>query len=785
MLVAVLSGFLLAPFAPLVCRITRNQAGWFLSMLPFAITAYLLTWLGTVTGGGVVQSAYTWVPALDIALSFYLDSLALTFALLISGIGGLVVAYTGGYLNGHPDIARFYAYTLMFMGSMLGVVLADNVITLFVFWELTSLTSYLLIGFDHGRAEARRAALQALLVTGIGGLALLAGLVLLGTVADGYELSAILQKGDQVREHALYGPILVLVLLGAFTKSAQFPFHFWLPNAMEAPTPASAYLHSSTMVKAGVYLLARLSPVLGGTPTWAEVVTGFGLATMVIGACMAVGQSYLKRLLAYSTVSALGAMVMLLGVGTESAVVAAMAFLLAHAFYKAGLFLVAGIVDHESGERDVRRLAGLRDAMPVTAAAAGLAALSMAGLPPLFGFIGKELMYEATLHSHSRHGPFDNTHFLTGAALVTNMLFVAVAALVAYKPFFGKRRETPKHPHEAPPRMWLGPVVLGVLGLAAALAPRLIAEPLVAGGAAAVAGRPIDLSLALWHGLNPALALSAATLAGGALIYAIRGYVYELAAWLGPTTRLGPDRWYDVALRTLKWTAGIQTRVLQSGYLRYYLLLIVATTVSLAGYTLLSRHALHLPKQISEVRFYEAGLAGLILLAIGATVHSRSRLGAIAALGVVGYSVALVFVLYGAPDLAMTQFVIETLTVILFVFAFYHLRPYTVLSRIRSRTRDLVVAIAAGTLMTALVLAAGELQFHPSIAEYFARESYATAHGRNIVNVILVDFRGIDTMGEITVLAVAAVGAYALLKLRLGGKPTPPRPADNQEGTRE
>jgi multicomponent Na+:H+ antiporter subunit A len=391
MIFAVLSGFMLAIIAPWLHRLTRGATGWLLALLPAGLAVYFASLLGSVANGEAITISRPWATGLGINLSFYVDGLSLLFALMITGIGALVIIYAGSYLAGKPQLTRFYTLVLMFMASMLGVVLAGNLITIFVFWELTSLTSFLLIGLDHDRPGARAAALQALLVTGGGGLALMAGLLLMGQIGGSLELATLLSNGNAVREHALYVPVLLLILLGAFTKSAQTPFHFWLPNAMEAPTPVSAYLHSATMVKAGVYLLARLSPLLGGTDEWHYLVTGAGIVTMLLGALLALVQTDLKRILAYSTVSTLGALVLLLGLDTTLSVKAAMLFLLVHALYKGALFLVAGILDHETGTRDIRRLGGLARAMPITAAAAVLAALSMAGLPPMLGFINKEL----------------------------------------------------------------------------------------------------------------------------------------------------------------------------------------------------------------------------------------------------------------------------------------------------------------------------------------------------------------------------------------------------------
>lgn len=756
--VSVFSGFILALIAPWLCRVTGRAAGWTLALLPLTLTVYFASFLGAIASGEVFHVRYDWVPALGVNLSFTLDGLSLLFALLVSCVGALVLVYSGGYLAGHIQLGRLYAFLLVFMASMLGLVLADNLLALFVFWELTSISSYLLIGFDHDRPDARSAALQALLVTGGGGLALMAGLVLLGQAGGSLELSTLLTQGGILRSHALYVSALLLILAGAFTKSAQFPFHFWLPAAMEAPTPISAYLHSATMVKAGVYLLARLSPALGGTDIWIGTVSVVGAVTMLVGGWLALGQSDLKRILAYSTVSALGMLTLLLGLGGQLAVHAAMAFLLGHALYKGALFLVAGALDHETGTRDVDRLGGLARAMPLTALAAGTAALSMAGVPPLFGFIAKELSYETTLHAPA-------AAWVTAMAVAASALLVAAAGMVGLGPFLGKALPTPRQAHEAPPSLLLGPLVLAGLGIAFGISPGWGADGLVSAASASVLGQPASADLALWHGLTPALALSAATLAGGVVVYAGRGLLRKtMSGWEG-AAHWGPAGWYALALNALNGLAVGQTRLLQSGYLRYYLMITVSAMAALTGYALFGRGELTLTTNWSDLRFYEVGLAALILIAVLTAVLVESRLAAIAALGVVGYGVSLVFVLFGAPDLAMTQFLVETLTVILFVLVFYHLPESRIVSGMVSRWRDAALAVAAGALMTALVLV-GTPENYPSISAFFAEHSVTQGHGRNIVNVILVDFRGLDTLGEITVLSVAAVGVYALLKLR-------------------
>lgn len=757
MLAAVLSGFVLGLLAPALHRAARGATGWLLALLPLGLAVYFGSHAGLIASGEAFRETHPWVPALGVDLSLQLDGLSLLFALLICGVGALILVYAGGYLAGHPQLGRLYAFLLLFLASMLGLVLADNLLALFVFWELTSLTSYLLIGFDHERAQARSAALQALLVTGGGGLALLAGLLLLGQAGGSLELTTLLGQGKDLRPSPLYLPALLLILIGAFTKSAQFPFHFWLPTAMEAPTPVSAYLHSATMVKAGIYLLARLSPALGGTDAWHWVVGTIGAVTMLAGAGLAIVQTDLKRILAYSTVSALGTLTLLLGVGGLLAIHTAMAFLLAHALYKGALFLVAGNLDHETGTRDTTQLGGLFRAMPLTGFAAVVAALSMAGAPPLLGFISKELVYEATLNAPA-------AAWITVAVVSANILTAAVAGAIGLGPFLGRPIATPRSAHEAPLSLWLGPLVLGCLGTAFGLWP-LWANALVAAASSAVLQGPVDIYLKLWHGLTPALALGVATLVGGVIVYTRLAQLRRAASQVEWLVRWGPAGWYEQALRGLNGLALVQTQLLQSGYLRYYLLIALVSTAGLVAFTLGTRGPLVWPGGWTIPRFYDAGLALLIVCATLATVALRSRLASISALGVVGYGIALVFVLYGAPDVAMTQFLVETLTVILLVLVFYHLPEPPIVSSPLARARDALVALGVGALMVVLVLVAADPKGPAPISREMVRRSVDEAHGRNLVNVILVDFRALDTLGEITVLAVAGIGVYALLRL--------------------
>jgi multicomponent Na+:H+ antiporter subunit A len=757
MLWTVLSGFCLALIAPTVVRLAPRLAGWLLALLPLVLTFYYLGYLDQVAAGGALVQVIPWLPALGIALSFYLDGLSLLFVLLVTGVGTLIFIYAGSYLAGHRDLGKFYLFLSLFMAAMLGLVLAGNLLTLFVFWELTSLTSYFLIGFNDRRESSRAAALQALLVTGLGGLALLAGFLLLGVAGGSLELSVLLTAGDGVRGHPLYLPIVLLVLVGAFTKSAQFPFHFWLPSAMAAPTPVSAYLHSVTMVKAGVYLLLRLSPVLGGTEVWSGLLELTGGTTMLLGAWLAFLQTDLKRILAYSTVSSLGTLVFLIGLELPFALEAALVYLLAHALYKGALFLVAGAVDQAAGSRDVTVLGGLFSRLPLLGATAVVAAFSMAGAPPVLGFLAKEHFYQVVLTA-------PRAVLVSSVAILTSVLMVA-ATLIACRPFFGRPADTLDEPHGGPIVLWLCPALLAGLGLLLGIFPGLADLPLLVPAAGAVLGAPVRFELHLWHGFSRVLLLSLLTLAGGILLARRHdpwrrafGRWAKVAAW-------GPSRAYDLALAGMLSFAGWQTRVLQNGRLRIYLLTTVGTTLALVGFALFPRAGLHLSPGLTRVLPRDLVIVGLILAAAGVTVRSGSRLTAIVALGVVGYGVALIYAQFGAPDLAMTQFSIETMTVVLLVLVIHRLPLFSRLVGKKGWYLDALVALGAGGVMTMLTLVVLTERHGSRLAGFFADQSLPAAHGRNLVNVILVDFRGTDTLGEITVLALAGVGVLALLKL--------------------
>ena len=758
MLAATLAPFVLGVCAPLVRRLLGDSVGWALAVLPAGLTIYFAQFLGPIAAGETLTFSTEWVPAAGIALAFYVDGLSLMFALLISFIGTFIVLYAGAYLKGHADLGRFLMFLLMFMGSMLGLVLSDNVVTLFVFWELTSITSVLLIGFNHDKARSRRAALQALVVTGGGGLALLAGLLLMAQAGGSMNLSTLLADGDVLREHPWYLAMLLLVLAGAFTKSAQVPFHFWLPNAMEAPTPVSAYLHSATMVKAGVYLLARMNPGLGGTEIWQVLLMVFGGATLIAGAILALRNTDLKLMLAQTTVASLGLLVFLIGIGTPLALQAAMAYLFAHSMFKGALFMVAGSVDHGTGTRELHRLSGLGRAMPFTAAAGALAALSMSGLPPFFGFIAKEWVYKGTLGG-------ELPMILTAVAILGNALMFAVAFLVGFKPFFGKPGDTPHTPHEGTLGLWAGALTLAVLGLFFGLFSGFAESLFVGPAAIAVAGTPMLVDLYLWGGFKAPVVASIITVALGALFF---WQGRRISDWLARVVDAlwGPDKGYDQFMDGVVALARGVTGLLQTGLLRRYMLI---TFLVLAAAVVLPQlfDSIGVTLQAPPVDLLVWSVALLTLGGGLAVMIIRSRLIAIMSMGVMGLGVAFVFLIFGAPDLAFTQLMVETLSVVILALVIARLPVLGRDQRGPARVlRDGIVAVSIGAAMAALLLTITAAPLDIGLSAYFGERSYTEAFGRNIVNVILVDFRALDTLGEIAVVTIAGVAVLGLLAFR-------------------
>ncbi|MBZ0184591.1 MAG: putative monovalent cation/H+ antiporter subunit A [Melioribacteraceae bacterium] len=760
MLFFVLLGFITAVLVPLIKKISDNFLSWIIPIIPASIFFYFASFYYKIADGEVIKVSYSWIPSLGINFDFYIDGLSLVFAMIISLVGTVVYLYAGSYLKGDARLSKFYIYISIFMSSMIGVVTSDNLMTLFIFWELTSISSYLLIGFNHEKESSRYSALQALLVTGLGGLALLAGFILLYITTGTWDISEINKLPAEVIGSSYFLLIVIFILLGTFTKSAQFPFHFWLPNAMEAPTPVSAYLHSATMVKAGIYLMARLNPAFGNSILWNDLLLIFGTATMLFAAVLSFKQTDLKKLLAYSTLSVLGTLTMLIGIGSDLAIKAFIIYLIAHSLYKGTLFLIAGIIDHETGTRNIEKLSGLRKLMPITMFIAVAASLSKMGIIPLVGFVGKETVYASVLELPT----FGN--YLIIITILANMFVVYITAMVGFRPFFGKLKSTPKNPHEAPFRMWSGPLLLALSGLVLGIFSSLFLNKLINSSELGIISERLNIPVKLWHGFNLELLLSTITVLLGLFLYFKRDYFLKFVASFSSVKFVQPSYYYQFIFDGTLSFAKYITAKIQNGYLRFYILIILLTTFSLIAYTL---HTFYSFKEISiggSVSIYEVILAFILIISTLLAVSAKSRLAAIVGLGGVGYVIALFFLVYSAPDLAMTQFSIETLTVILFVLVIYKLPKYLSFSSTTRRIRDIIVASFAGLTMFFLVLVISGTSLTSELKEYFIAESYPSGKGLNVVNVILVDFRALDTLGEITVLAVAAIGVYSLLKLR-------------------
>ena len=703
---------------------------------------------------------WAWVPSLGVDLALRLDGLSMLFAGLIAGVGVLVQGYALAYMHGKPGRGLFHAYLSLFMLAMLGLVLADNLIALFVFWELTTLLSYLLIGFQHEQEGARAKALQAMLVTGAGGLCLLAGLILLGEMAGTYRLSAILADPSAVQAHPLFEASLVLVLLGAFTKSAQFPFHFWLPAAMAAPTPVSAYLHSATMVKAGIYLLARMAPVYADTALWFWSLALVGGFTALWAAMLALRETDLKLMLAQSTNVALGKLTFLLAFNTAYAVTAAVLFIMAHAFYKAALFMIIGNVDKATGTRDYYRLAGLRPVLAISFVAATLASLSKAGVPPMMGFLSKEYMYKATL---------ELPWWATAVLLTANVTMVTLALILVVRPFLGRpdADTAQARPVETRALLWLPPLVLAGCSLLVPLAATGPLQPALIHPAVAAArplAAPVDVSL--WTGFNLPLLL---TLVTGAL--GVAGYLGWARLKAGLSASVGrvitSNEAFTALLDGTLRLAGWQTRVLQHGRLSGYVLLFAAV---LAALLVAAFVGAPLP-ELSLARAphaYEWALAALLVAAAVTVIATGSRLLAVAALGVVGFTTTLVFTVYGAPDLAKTQLLVETLVVIFIAILMLRMPDLRHAPAVGPPRRALNAAIAGatGVVVAASLVAVTRPALDTSVSEFFAENSVPGGFGRNVVNVILVDFRAFDTLGEVVVVVVAGLAAVALMRRR-------------------
>jgi multicomponent K+:H+ antiporter subunit A len=766
--------FVGALFAMLLSPNARNAEAWLAGTVAFVALVMAVTAYPAVTAGGILRHEAEWVPALGLSITLRMDGFSWLFCMLISGIGVLVVIYARYYMSPKDPVARFYAYLLAFMGAMQGLVLSGNLILLAIFWELTSLFSFLLIAYWHHNQAARDGARMALTITGAGGLCLLLGMVLLGHIVGSYDLDVVLASGDVIRNHDLYLPVLLLVLAGALTKSAQFPFHFWLPNAMTAPTPVSAYLHSATMVKAGVFLLARFWPVLSGTPEWFFLVGLAGMSTLLLGAYFAIFQQDLKGLLAYSTISHLGLITTLLSFGSPLAAIAAIFHMINHATFKASLFMAAGIIDHETGTRDMRRLSGLFSALPFTATLAMVASAAMAGVPLLNGFLSKEMFFAETLEVHQ-------ASLLDGVApyvaTVAGAFAVTYSLRFIHTVFFGpKAVYLPKVPHE-PPHWMRRPIEFLVIAcIVVGTIPGLTIGQFLDAGVIAVLGeRTPYYSLSIWHGFNLPLAMSVVALLGGiALYWVLKDYLQSSEEGPPVFRRFKGQRIFERLLVTVSWRwARVAENFLATRRLQPQMRLLVAAAV-LAGVWAMWGAGDTVPA------FTIQGLDPVLgtLWAIGAFCAVAAayqakfhRLAALILMSGAGLATCISFIWLSAPDLAVTQLLVEIVTTVLILLGLRWLPKRSedipgatgFWTRVK-RYRDFVLAVSAGLGTGILAYFTMLTPLPPSVGDFYLERAYGEGGGTNVVNVILVDFRGFDTFGEIVVLAIVALTVFALLR---------------------
>jgi multicomponent Na+:H+ antiporter subunit A len=789
---AIISPFILAIFIPILYKFFhRIHTGWFVLPLPILLFSYFLTFLSKTKHNDRIVESFAWIPSLNIDFQVMVDSLGLLFALLITGIGSLVVFYSIYYLSKTQEkLNTFYVYLLLFMGAMLGVVLSENLIVLYMFWEFTSFSSFLLIGYWYTREKSRYGAQKSMLITVLGGLSLLGGIILLYLMTGTFIISEIAKQASTLYQHPLFIPALVLILLGAFTKSAQFPFHIWLPDAMEAPTPVSAYLHSATMVKAGIYLVARMSPIFAESALWLWLVAGIGIITLFWGSFSAVKQTDLKAILAFSTISQLGLIMSLLGVGAAAlhfdsigdgfytvATAAAIFHLINHATFKGSLFMVVGIIDHETGTRDIRRLGGLMNFMPITFTLAIIGAFSMAGLPPFNGFLSKEMFFVGML----RIVEFDLFNLDTWGILFPIIAWIAsvftfiYSMIIVFKTFTGKFQpdKLEKKPHEAPFGMLVPPIILASLVVIFGIFPNILSHSLIEPTMAAILPSLLKgegvfrVHISFWHGPTLELFMTIGVILLGIILYK------TMPAWqrvysLFPQ-KLTLNKLYDSLLDKSENGAMKVTKAYMNGFVRTYLVYIFFFFIGILGFTIYWKNAFKMEtSNVAPIGIYELILALIIVIGSITILFARSRLTSIILLGAVGYTVALLFVVFRAPDLALTQLVIETVSVALFLLCFYHLpKLKRNEERVGFKVMNLLISLGVGTIVTLIALSSHSNKLFPSISQYYIDNTYKKAGGENMVNVILVDFRGFDTMFEICVLAIAALGIFSMIRLRL------------------
>lgn len=784
---------IIAIIIPFAFKYVRNlHTGWFVLAVPVVLFGYYTTFLPTISKGETVTKTLQWIPSLDISFTSYLDGLSLLFSLLISGIGSLVVLYSIFYLDRTKEkLHNFYVYLLMFMTAMLGVVQSDHVISLYLFWELTSISSFLLIAYWYNRDASRFGALKSMMITVFGGLLMLGGFLLVAFMGETFSIRELIANASTIAEGPYFTLALILILFGAFTKSAQFPFYIWLPDAMEAPTPVSAYLHSATMVKAGIYLVARLTPLFAISETWIWLVAGIGLLTLLWGSFFASKQHDLKGILAFSTVSQLGLIMSLLGVSAMAfhvddaantvfkfAGFAAVFHLINHATFKGSLFMIAGIVDHETGTRDIRKLGGLMSLMPISFTVALIGSLSMAGLPPFNGFLSKEMFLTAMLSVQQ----FELFNFETFGVLFPVVAFIASVFTFVYsfyfvfKTFTGKLKieELPQKPHEAPIGMLVSPIILATLVVAIFFVPNLVADKLIKPAVLAIqpflynAPEQVDIHVSAWHGPTTELWMTLGVVALGIILF------FTLAKWQKLYYKwpnyLTLNKLYDVNM-DIVLEEGMESlsKLYMTGSIRQYFTYMFCGIAALVIGTLFIKDAFVVSMDhLAPITGYEIVLVFILVVGTIVAVFAKSRITAIIGLGAVGYTVALFFVIFNAPDLALTQLVIETISVALFLMVFYHMPK---LKKVEERTKfkigRFITSLAVGVMVTLVALSAHSQKLLTSISQYYEETVYSLAGGGNIVNVILVDYRGFDTLFEITVLGIAGMGIYAMIKLRL------------------
>ncbi|SFN42775.1 multicomponent K+:H+ antiporter subunit A [Nitrosospira briensis] len=776
-----LAWLVILPFAGSLCAAfvpshARNAAAWLAGTVAVACIALGIQFYPQIAEGEVVRATFQWAPAVGLDFKLRMDGFAWLFAMLVTVMGALVILYARYYMAAQDPVPRFFSFFLAFMGAMLGVVLSGNLIQLVVFWELTSLTSFMLIAYWYHRSDARRGARMALTVTATGGLCLLAGMLILGRIVGSYDLDVVLASGNLVRAHSWYLPALILIALGALTKSAQFPFHFWLPHAMAAPTPVSVYLHSATMVKAGVFLLVRLWPVLAGTEAWFWIIGSAGLFSLVLGAYAAIFQQDMKGVLAYSTISHLGLITLLLGLNSTLALIAAIFHIMNHATFKASLFMAAGMVDHETGTRDLSRLSGLYRAMPITATLAVVGAASMAGVPLFNGFLSKEMFFAETTFVS---GNVITRIGLPTMAVIWGTFSVAYSLRFILQVFFGPAaKDLPKKPHEPPRWMLLPSGLLVTACLVVGMFPATI-EPYLDIASRSVLGPGIPFhSLAVWHGLNLPLIMSLLAMAGGVALYRALGKYQQGTAVVPLINRFDGQSIFQFLLKKLESFAGTLTRCLSTERLQVQLLLLICAVFASA---LIPFSNGGLPAGNQPVAPVHPAFALMWLVggacAIGAATQAKyHRLAALSLSGGAGLATCMTFAWFSSPDLALTQLIVEVVTLVLLLLGLRWLPPryksvddkvVPLQTRLRARTRrlrDMALALVAGASLSALSYAVLTRQAGEGISNFFLENSLPLAGGSNVVNVILVDFRGFDTLGEITVLGIVALTVFALLR---------------------